>query len=324
VIAPPDGFREALETIPPPGARDFAVVWTTPAAAAPSFARLLAGERVEEAELIREAEAFCRSLQRIAKHHRHVFVPTWTLPWFVRGAGVLDCRPGGALASLTAMNQHLMQSLALTTNVWVLNAARWQSAVGPAAANPRAWYLAHMAMSRALVAEAAQEIREALGMRRTVLVLGLEAALWGGVGAAAAALPPPVDAAYADFRRVLRLLTQRGTTLALVGNPEESVVNDALKSSAGQLLGETNIGCCSFGPAPVENIRAVAAQLAVSQNAIIYIDAQAQTRAQVRAALPQVYVPDWPDDRLLYPSMLLSLRATDPALESGCALVSRI
>jgi acetyltransferase-like isoleucine patch superfamily enzyme len=322
VIAPPDGFREALETIPPPAARDFGVVWTTPMAAAPSFARLLAGERVEETGLMREVEAFCISVQRFAAHHARVFVPTWTLPWFVRGAGVLDGRPGGAFASLIAMNQHLMQSLALTTNVWVLNAARWQSAVGPAASNPRAWYLAHMAASRALVAEAAQEIRDALGIRRTVLVLALEAALWGGVGADAAVLSPPVNAAYADFRSVLRLLTQRGTTVALVGNAEESVVNDALKSSAVQLLGELNIGCSCFGPAPVENIRAVATRLSVAQNAIIYIDAQAQARAQVRAALPQVYVPDWPVDRLLYPSKLLSLRATDPTLESDRAPVA--
>jgi predicted enzyme involved in methoxymalonyl-ACP biosynthesis len=180
-----------------------------------------------------------------------------------------------------------------------------------------------MAMSRALVAEAAQEIRDALGTRRTVLVLALEAAIWGGLGVSAPVLPPPVDAAYAEFRHVLRLLTQRGTTLALVGNPDESVVNDALKSSAGQLLGEPNIACCSFGPAPVENIRAVATHLDVSQNAIIYIDARSQARAQVRAALPEIYVPDWPDDRLLYPSKLLSLRATDPTLESDCALVSR-
>ena len=122
---------------------------------------------------------------------------------------------------------------------------------------------------------------------------------------------------------MLRQLTQRGTTLALVGNPEDFVVNDALKSSAGQLLGGPNIACCSFGPAPVENIRAVATRLAVSQNAIIYVDEQAQARAQVRAALPQVYVPDWPDDRLLYPSKLLSLRATDPTLELGCAPASR-
>ena len=129
-------------------------------------------------------------LQRIATHYRRVFVPTWTLPWFVRGAGVLDGRPGGALASLTAMNQRLMQSLAPTTNAWVLDAARWQSAVGQEAFNPRAWYLARMAMSRALVEEAAKEIRDALAMRRTVLVLALEAALWGGVGAAAAVLPP--------------------------------------------------------------------------------------------------------------------------------------
>ena len=121
---------------------------------------------------------------------------------------------------------------------------------------------------------------------------------------------------------MLRLLTRRGTTLALVGNPEESVANDALKSVAGQLPDGLNIACCSFGPAPVENIRAVAARLAVPQNAIIYIDAQAQARAQVRAALPQVYVPDWPNDRLLYPSNILSLRAADPALKSGCAPVS--
>jgi predicted enzyme involved in methoxymalonyl-ACP biosynthesis len=95
-----------------------------------------------------------------------------------------------------------------------------------------------------------------------------------------------------------------------------------LKSGAGQLLGGSEIAYCSFGPAPVENIRAVAAHLAVSQNAIIYIDAQAQARAQVRVALPQVYMPDWPDDRLLYPSKLLNLRATDTTLESDGVPVS--
>jgi FkbH-like protein len=44
---------------------------------------------------------------------------------------------------------------------------------------------------------------------------------------------------------------------------------------------------------------------------VVFIDDQPVERARVREALPEVYVPEWPQDPMLYPKALLSLSCFD-------------
>jgi len=302
-------------------ARDFLLVWTQPEGAVPAFARLLNGESIVDQDLEADVDAYCALLLESAARYRYVLLPTWTQPPHVRGLGLLDGRPGGILSSLTVMNLRMMKAVQARANVFVLDAARWQAAVGPAGFNPRAWYLGGMAMARPLVAEAAKDIRAALatlfGRQRSLLVLRQEDALWVGATAEAAG-SASLGQAYAAFQQALRLLRRGGVLLALIGSSTKCEMLEALRAIPDADLREEDFA--GFGVADgdeTEKLGALAARLGVSLDAVVYIDARDAARARVRTALPAVYVPDWPVDKLLFPSALLGLRCFDTGSESA-------
>ncbi len=311
-------FPQSLTLVPRSDARDFCVIWTRPEGAVPTFARLLAGDAIDEAQLTSEVDAFCDQIERCAANYRNVLLPMWTGPAYLRGQPLIDGRPGGALSTLCAMNLRLLTRVSGRANVFVFNAARWQAAVGPAAWNPRAWYLGHMAMARPLIVEAARDIRAALGAlygrRRTLLVLDSDDALWGGSVLESIDSVAPIAHAYADFQLALRLLKRRGLSLARLVNPGKSSLLKAILHRSASVLREDDFLICGTPEGDeIANIARLTTRLGVSLDAVVYIGAQEKVRNGVRAALPAVYVPDWPSDKLLFPSALHGLCCFDTA-----------
>ncbi len=318
VLAPYGQPALGLAGLPRAGARDFAIVWTRPEAAVPAFERLTKGESVDERQLATDVDVFCASVEKIAKSYRHVLMVTWTQPAYLRGLGVFDYRQGGAMSALSAMNLRMVKSMEHCANVVVLNAARWQSAVGPSSYNPRAWYMGRMAMARPLIAEAARDFRAALaaldGRQRKLLVLDSSALLWGPEPAGATASASSLAQAHADFMRSLQLLRCKGVMLALLGKFRDSALAESIDNRLGDDLRSGDFA--AFGSAEGDvaaNLDALAARLGIAPNAVVYVDGHEAVRGRIRAVLPDVYVPDWPADHLLYPSALQSMRCFDVA-----------
>ena len=313
----------SLAAVPRATARDFAIVWTRPETAIPAFGRLSSGAPVDERQLAAEVDAFCAMVEQTAKSYRYVLLVTWTQPAYLRGLGVFDSRPGGVMSALSAMNLRLTKSMERRANVLVLHAARWQSAVGPTSFNPRAWYLGRMAVARPLIVEAARDIRAAIaalyGRQRKLLVLDTAAVLWDGASGAASA--SSLGQAYADFQQSLQLLRRRGVMLAVLGKMKESALAEAIDNRPGQQLKSGDFA--GFGGAEGDtaaSLGALAARLGIALEAVVYIDTQEVVRGRVNAALPAVFVPDWPADKLLFPSALQDLRCFDTAV----ALADRV
>jgi HAD superfamily phosphatase (TIGR01681 family) len=324
-IAPVGQVRQTLLSPAPAGAEDFAVVWTRPGTAVASFSRLAAFETVDIATLLAEVDEFCAVIEAAAPGYGSVFVPTWTQPNWERGLGILDSRTGGATLALTAMNLRLMQRLSSAPNVFVLNATRWFETIGAAAINARAWYLGNVAVTRPALAEAARDIRAALGALtagpRTLLVLDLDDTLWGGlvsnVGWKALELggTEGTGKAYVDFQTAVKDLKRRGVALGIVSKIDESVAREAIRSHPAMILREADFAGWKFNRgAMAGNIVDLAKDLNLSLKSVVFIDDNPAERARVREALPEVYVPDWPKDVLLFPSALRSLRCFDTAV----------
>ena len=307
--------------------RDFAVIWTRPEAAVPAFSRVLRGDIVAERDLMAEVEAFCGLVQQSAGQYGYVLLPTWTQPAHVRGRGYLDSRSGGVLSALAAMNLRLMRALEGRANVFVLDASRWQAAVGSASFNPRGWYLGQMAMSRPLIVEAARDIRGALaalrGKQRKLLVMRFEDALWTGAEGEAIASNTPLGQAYGAFQQALRLLRRRGVRLALIGNATVSEMLERIRGLPVGVLRPDDFSGCSFaeGDEP-GSLGSLATELNVGLDAVVYVDSRDSIRIKVRAALPQVHVPDWSSDKLSFPSALLAMGCFDVGNQPSIELVA--
>ncbi|HET9452173.1 MAG TPA: HAD-IIIC family phosphatase, partial [Aggregicoccus sp.] len=308
-------------------APDFALVWTRPEAVVPSFAELLAFKPVAPERLLEEVDAFCSLLAQGVKGCRFAFVPTWVLPSYNRGLGLLDTREGAGIRhALTRMNLRLMDNLARAANVHVLDAQRWVESVGSRALNPKLWYLGKVAFHSDVFAEAVKDLKAAVrglsGGARKLVVLDLDDTLWGGIvgdqGWQNLRLGghDSLGESFVDFQRHLKALTRRGIVLAIASKNEESVALEAIRSHPEMVLKpEDFVGWRINWQDKARNIADLAAQLNLGLQSVVFLDDNPVERARVREALPEVFVPEWPEDKLLYSSALLSLRCFDaPAL----------
>lgn len=322
LVAPFNQVTQTLLSAAHPEFKDFAVVWVRPETTIPSFARVLAHEDVTEEALLAEVDAFAALVEQAASAYKCVLVPSWGVPPSERGLGMLDLRKGGVARALAVMNLRLADKLSLTGNVFVLNAQRWFEAVGPEASSARAWYLGKMAASRAVMAEAAAEIRAALaglgGGARKLLVLDLDDTLWGGIVGDVGWENLHIGGmdgdgeAHADFQRAAKRLKRRGVVLGIVSKNEESVALEAIRSHPEMVLREEDfVGWKINWVDKAKNILDLTAELNLGLQSVVFIDDNPVERARVREALPEVLVPEWPVEKHRYAEALKQLRVFD-------------
>jgi FkbH-like protein len=301
---------------------EFAVVWTRPEAVISSFQRLLSYEAVEPGELLAEVDGFCDVLLRGCDQYRFAFVPTWTLPHWQRGLGMVDTRPGGTAMALVAMNGRLMERLSSAPNVHVLNAQRWIDAAPHGGFSAKLWYLGKVPFSPAVFREAARDIKAAVraltGRARKLIVLDLDDTLWGGIvgeiGWEQIKLGghDSIGEACLDFQKALKNLRRRGVLLAIVSKNEEGIALDAIRKHPEMALREEDFAGWRINwEDKARNIVELASELNLGLQSVVFIDDNPVERARVREALPEILVPDWPEDKLLFPSALLGLRCFD-------------
>ena len=323
-VAPFGQVVQSLVRGPTPGYDDFAVVWTRPEAAVPTYARVIGHERVEESALLDEVDAFCDLLARAAPAYRAIFVPTWTKPAYERGSGLLDMREGGLSRTLHVMNGRLMERLASAPDVHVLDASRWLAHAGKSRTSPKSWYLGKISFHVDVFAEAARDIQGALdavsGRTRKLLVLDLDDTLWGGVvgdvGWENLRLGghDGLGESFVDFQRAVKGLTRRGIVLALVSKNEESTALEALRRHPEMVLREDDFVAWRINwRDKAANILEIVKELNLGLQSVVFVDDNPVERARVREALPEVLVPEWPEDKYLYRSALAALRCFDVA-----------
>jgi FkbH-like protein len=303
------GFGAVVPTLMAPASErtDFAVVWTRPEEALPSFRRAAAFEPVTDEQLVADAEQFARLVVQGLHGYGCVVVPTWTSPPWQRGRGPTDLRPGGIGWALTVANQALARALAEAPNAYVADAGRWVSLSGASAYGERSWYLGKIPFSDAVFRAAADDIgatvAAARGAARKLVVLDLDNTLWGGVvgddgweqlrlGGHDAA-----GEAFVEFQHALQALRRRGVLLAVVSKNEEATALEAIDRHEAMVLRRDDlVGWRINWSDKAANVAALAGDLNLGLQSVVFIDDNPHERARVREALPEVLVPDWPDD----------------------------
>jgi len=170
--------------------------------------------------------------------------------------------------------------------------------------------------------EASRDIKSALrglsGQAKKLIVLDLDETLWGGIvgetGWSQLRLGghDPVGEAYVDFQRELKILRRRGVLLALVSKNDEAVALEAIRTHPEMVLrAEDFVGWRINWEDKAQNIADLIAGLNLGLDSVVFIDDHPTERARVRDTLPDVLVPDWPEDPALFRSALLSLRCFD-------------
>ncbi|MBF0166186.1 MAG: HAD-IIIC family phosphatase [Alphaproteobacteria bacterium] len=299
-------------------APDFAFVWTAPEKIVPSLG---AGGMADRAALDRDFDLFADALAEAAGRVKALFFAAWSMAPWQRGLGPLDLR-GGKAHGLMHLNTRLLETAQSLPNVYVLDAPRWLAASGQAGWDNRSWYLSKVPFTTPVYQTAARELQAAaaavLGLRRKLLILDLDDTLWGGTvgedGWRNLRLGghDPVGEALADFQRDLKTLAAQGVMLALVSKNTEAVALEAIDSHPEMLLKRSDfVGWRINWQDKADNIAELVAELNIGLDAVVFIDNDRAERDRVRQALPDVLVPEWPEDKASYAKALQSLTCFD-------------
>ncbi len=302
---------------------DVALVWTRPQAVSEAFARLLASGDAAPDRLVADVDRFCALVSAAKGRARNVFVPTWTQPPHQRGLGPIDLtHPRGVGRALAAMNARLVENLSGVPGVFVLDAQRWMSTAGAAAYSDRMWHLAKVPFSNAVFGEAVADVKAALlgiaGKARKLVILDLDDTLWGGivgdVGWEHLRLGghDAIGEAFVEFQRALKGLQARGIVLGIVSKNEESVALEAIRRHPDMVLRLDDFAGWRINWSDkARNLLELVEELNLGLQSVVFIDDNPVERDRVRQSFPEVLVPDWPEDKMLYGQALARLRCFD-------------
>jgi FkbH-like protein len=307
---------------------DFAVVWTRPEGVIESFAAALECRRPPVDQVLAEVKNYAEALVGIRERVGFVLVPSWVVPTYHRGWGLIDLKEAGVTSLLWQMNLYLAEKLREAANLYVLNAQRWIEAAGVSAFNPKFWYMGKIPFDIEVFKQAVGDMKAAVravsGQARKLIVLDLDDTLWGGivgeVGWHGLKLGghDPIGEAFVDFQKALKTLQNRGIVLAIVSKNEESVAREAIREHPEMLLRlEDFVSWRINWEDKARNLADLVAELNLGLQSVVFIDDNPAERARIREALPEVFVPDWPDEKMLYAQALLSLNCFDASSVSN-------
>ncbi len=305
------------------GKFDFAVVWAQPERVIESFNHTLNYKNVSIEEILEEVDRYSSLILNIRDRVKSIFVPTWVFPSYHRGFGMLDMKTDVGISNiLMRMNLKLSENLGKASNIYLLNTQKWVEVAGKNAFNPKLWYMGKIAFANQVFIEAVQDIKSALrgisGNFRKLIILDLDDTLWGGivgdVGWENIKLGghDHIGEAYADFQRALKSLTNRGILLGIVSKNEEAIALETINKNPEMVLQlDDFLGWRINWQDKAQNIVDLVSDLNLGLQSVVYIDDNPVERARVKEALPEVFVPEWPEDKMLYKSALLGQRCFD-------------
>jgi FkbH-like protein len=221
------------------------------------------------------------------------------------------------LALAEAFNRALI-GWARDAGVVIIDTARAAAAVGLSRwHDPRQWHNAKLAVAPdAVPAHADLVVRTIAAIRgkaRKCLVLDLDNTLWGGVigddGVEGIVLGQGSGRgeAHLAVQQMALDLRSRGVILAVCSKNEDAAARLPFRQHPDMLLKEAHIAVFQANwQDKASNLRAIAAALNIGIDALVFLDDNPAERAQVRAELPMVAVPEVGSDPALYPRLVLS------------------
>jgi FkbH-like protein len=307
---------------------DMALIWTRPERVSPSFQRLIHQQPTPLDQVLAEVDTFVDAVLAVQPRLKYAFIPTWTVPSYYRNIGMLEVSKQQSLSrTLMRMNLRLMDRLEAVSNIYFLDTQKLIETTGVQAFNPKLWYMGKIAFSNEVFKEAVADLKALLlgitGKAKKVVVLDLDDTLWGGivgeVGWRDIRLGghDHIGEAFVDFQQALKSLRQRGVLLSIVSKNEESVALEAIQNHPEMVLQPTDFAGwrINWGD-KAQNIVALLEELNLGADSVIFIDDNPFERARVKEALPAVFVPEWPEDPMLYKKQLLELRCFNNPLAS--------
>ena len=183
--------------------------------------------------------------------------------------------------------------------------------------DPQLYALAKMPFAQDFVPLYAEHVCRLMaahkGKSKRCLVLDLDNTLWGGVigddGVSGIRLGQgdPVGEAYLAVQETALQLRQRGVVLAVSSKNEDALAREPFQQHPDMILKEEHIAVFRANwDNKADNITAIAQELSLGLDTFVFIDDNPAERALVREQLPEVAVPELPEEPALCARALLA------------------
>jgi FkbH-like protein len=237
-------------------------------------------------------------------------------PTYVTGS--YDRRlPGSVHACVDRFNARLIEDLAGSEDI-LFDVAGLSEQVGLNAwHDDTQWHLAKLPFSLTVVPlyadHAARVLAAYKGKSRKCLILDLDNTLWGGIigddglDGIVIGQGDALGEAHLEIQRTAKQLSKLGVILAVSSKNEDATARLPFQEHPDMLLKESDFAIFQANwQDKATNLQAIAKALDIGLDSLVLLDDNPAERAQVREALPQVAVPELPDDPALFSRRLLA------------------
>ncbi len=226
--------------------------------------------------------------------------------------GNLDRALPGTIRSLIDGINRELTALVLHSGDVLLDVAGLAATVGLANwHDAQLWNMAKFSFSDELIPLYADHVARVVaalrGMSRKVLVLDLDNTVWGGIigddglEGIKIAQGDPTGEAHLAVQRMAIDLRRRGIVLAVSSKNTDEVARAPFEQHPEMLLKLDHIAVFqSNWNDKATNIQAIAEELSLGLDSIVFLDDNPAERGLVRKLLPQVAVPELPEDPSAY------------------------
>lgn len=216
------------------------------------------------------------------------------------------------------LNYLLMQGCQEAKNTFLIDLDALQTALGRSTfADPKLYYVAKIPISLAALPAAAKlvvdVVRSLQGAVKKCLVLDLDNTLWGGVigddGLSGIQIGElGTGHAFSDFQKWLKELKNRGILLTVCSKNNEDTAKEPFEKHPEMVLRLEDFSMfVANWEDKARNIRTIQQALNIGMDSMVFLDDNPFERELVRTMIPEITVPELPEDPALYLQYLRGL-----------------
>lgn len=227
-------------------------------------------------------------------------------------------QPFGFFESVEKINSDLREAYKKDSQIFIFDFNAFSSQVGKRALlDYKMYHLADIKLDLQLLPLLGDAyvsyLKPALSQIKKCIVLDLDNTLWGGVigedGIEGIKLgPTPEGRPFWEFQKHLLSLFQKGIILAINSKNNLEDALKVLREHPHMILREENFASMRINwNDKVSNLKAIVEELNIGSDSLVFFDDDKLNREMVRGEMPEVAVPELPDDPSLYVSTLINL-----------------
>ncbi len=297
---------------------EYLFIWPSPETISPTYQKIKNSDANIHLNLENEIYEYVSRIKVLATKYEYVFVPLMNDFFKPMTFGISDMQfDTGVGYCIYKMNSLLIETLKNENNIYLLDSDKWFKNSNKWD-DQKLWLRAKIPFSIDFMKIIANEIYASIltirGKQKKIIVLDLDNTLWGGIVGddgwenIKIGGHDYIGEAFLEFQKNLKVLKNRGILLAIASKNEATIVKKAFENNNYMLLKYNDFIAKKIDwNDKTNNIIEISKNVNLGLDSFVFIDDSPYERERVKNELPEVYVPDFPEDPSLLSNWLKNL-----------------